>query len=96
MSTKWDGFGLVAVEYMAAGLPVMVTDVDGLRDVVGDKDALFLYRDDKELGKKITRLVEDKNYYKERKEYSERRCELFTIEKMNGEYMKVYTDLMNQ
>lgn len=90
LSTKWDGFGLVAVEYMAAGLPVIVSDVDGLRDVVGDKDALFHYGDEKDLGKKISRLVEDEDYYKEKKNYSENRCKLFSVDKMNEEYMKVY------
>jgi len=31
----WEGFGLAAVEGMNAGLPVVASDVSGLRDVVG-------------------------------------------------------------
>lgn len=33
--SRWEGFGLVAVEAMSAGLPVLAADVPGLREVVG-------------------------------------------------------------
>ena len=37
MPSRWEGFGLAAVEAMAAGLPVIASDVAGLREVVVDK-----------------------------------------------------------
>jgi len=36
MPSHWEGFGLAAAEAMAAGLPVVATDVPGLREVVAD------------------------------------------------------------
>lgn len=32
----WEGFGLTAVEGMSTGLPLVISDVPGLKDVVGD------------------------------------------------------------
>lgn len=36
MPSRWEGFGLAAAEAMAAGLPVVASDCDGLREVVED------------------------------------------------------------
>lgn len=35
MSSYWEGFGLAVVEAMACGLPVVVSDVPGVREIVG-------------------------------------------------------------
>ena len=40
MPSKWEGFGLAAVEAMNARLPCVVSDVDGLREVVTDACAV--------------------------------------------------------
>jgi len=36
--SRWEGFGLAAVEGLAAGVPVVAADVDGLREVIGDNE----------------------------------------------------------
>lgn len=41
--SQWEGFGLVAAEGMSTGLPVVVSQVDGLTEVVGpENDAVTL------------------------------------------------------
>ena len=94
LSTKWEGFGLVAAEYMAAGLPVLVTNVEGLREVAGDRDSIFEYQDYNDLGEKITRLATDAGYYNEKKEHSSRQAKLFSAETMNKSYLKQYQDIL--
>lgn len=42
ISSRWEGFGLVAVEALSTGLPLVASDVPGLRDVVADCDATVL------------------------------------------------------
>ncbi|MBD5356206.1 MAG: glycosyltransferase [Bacteroides sp.] len=93
LSTKWDGFGLVAVEYMAAGLPVLVTDVPGLREVVGDSDSLFPYQDYLQLEKKIKEIITNDEKYHEKKIYSLLRCKNFSVKKMTDGYKKLYESL---
>lgn len=96
LSTKWEGFGLVAAEYMAAGLPVLVTDVEGLREVAGDKDALFGYQDAKTLSEKITRLATEPDYYQEKKKHSLKQAELFSSVIMNEKYISQYLDTIKK
>ncbi|MBS9392148.1 MAG: glycosyltransferase family 4 protein [Dolichospermum sp. LBC05a] len=40
MTSLWEGFGLAIVEGMAAGLPVVVSDVPGVREVVTSESKL--------------------------------------------------------
>jgi len=43
MPSRWEGFGLSAAEAMAAGLPVVATDIKGLREVVvADETGLLI------------------------------------------------------
>ena len=95
LSTNWDGFGLVAVEYMAAGLPVLASDVDGLRDVIGNKDCLFPVGDYRTLAQKITGLLTDNEAYSAMKAYCHSRADVFSVGKMNREYLHLYKHLID-
>jgi glycosyltransferase involved in cell wall biosynthesis len=57
--SRWEGFGLVAVEAMAAGVPVVASAVGGLVDVVGDAGILVPPEDPQALGAALQRLHED-------------------------------------
>lgn len=93
LSTHWDGFGLVAAEYMAAGIPVLASNVEGLRDVVGNKELLFNVGDYDTLSKKITRLLSDNNDYQKYLDFCTNQVENFSDEKMGREYLDLYHQL---
>lgn len=90
MSSHWEGFGLAAVEGMAAGKPVVASDVPGLAEVVGGAGVLFPKGDEKALAQEILRLVEDKAHYAKTAEACSRRAEDFDIRKMCEAYLKIY------
>ncbi|MGZ7210395.1 MAG: glycosyltransferase family 4 protein [Methanobacterium sp.] len=57
-------------EYMSMGMPVISTDVMGTKEVIKDSYNGILVKDDGELVSAITKISEDKDFYKKLKEKS--------------------------
>jgi glycosyltransferase involved in cell wall biosynthesis len=95
LSSHWEGFGLAAVEGMAAGKPVIVSDVDGLKQVVDGYGVLFPHGDDLALAKEIQHLAEDKEYADMVAKRCQQRAAEFDISVMAEKYNQVYLELMN-
>lgn len=93
-SSHWEGFGLVAVEAMAAGKPIIASDVVGLRDIVSGYGLLFEKGNENQLAKEIETL-EDEKYYKEIADKCAERAEDFHITKMIKNNIAVYQQVMN-
>lgn len=92
-SSNWEGFGLTAVEIMAAGKPVIASDVDGLKQVVEGAGIVFGRGDVDELAEKITQLLEDKEYYETIAEACKQRAKVYDISVMTSKYKSVYYGL---
>lgn len=56
LSTNFEGLPISVLEFMAAGKPIIGSDVDGLRELVGHKSLLFPIGDECALAKCIERL----------------------------------------
>lgn len=82
-SSRWEGFGLTAVEFMAAGKPVLGSDVAGLRDVIGDKYRIFKVGDHKQLARMIDATLE--NPRPNTTDFSR-----YDIERMASDYISLY------
>lgn len=93
-SSHWEGFGLAAVEGMAAEKPVIASDVEGLAQVVEGAGVLFPLGDDKKLADIIKQLMEDKTYYQQVAAKCWKRAQMFDIQKMVDAYNEVYMGLM--
>jgi len=85
LSSKWEGFGLAAVEAAAAGLPVVASNVEGLNDVVNTIGGqLFESYNEKELAKQIIIAFKRKNKVFDVSKY--------TIETTVKKYLKIYNE----
>ena len=93
-SSHWEGFGLAAVEGMAAGKPVIASDVEGLAQVVEGAGILFPLGDNKKLADIIKQLIEDQTYYQQVAARCWERAQMFDIQKMVDAYNEVYMGLM--
>lgn len=58
LSSNWEGFGLVVVEAAAAGLPIVASDIVGLREVVNDVNGLLFEQGNEfDLSEKIMQVT---------------------------------------
>lgn len=89
-SSHIEGFGLAAVEGMAAGKPVVASNVDGLREVVEGFGLTFPHGDEKTLASIIQKLSNDNEYYKSISDRCFERAQMFDIKKMANSYNKEY------
>ena len=94
MSSHWEGFGLAAVEGMAAGKPVVATDVPGLAEVVKGAGILFPHEDEKTLAFVLRQLMEDKTYYQQIVNQCMLRVSQYDIRKTVGAYLEIYKKLV--
>ena len=95
MASHWEGFGLAAVEGMAAGKPVIATDVPGLSEVVRGAGVLFNHGDVTALADAILKIGESPNFSKEVAGKCQQRAKEYDISKMVNGYLKVYEEIYN-
>lgn len=96
MSSHWEGFGLAAVEAMAAKRPVIASNVPGLSKIVQNAGILFAKGDYKSLAKEINKLYEDKAYYRIISEKCYLRALDFDINIMVDNYYNLYMNAYEQ
>lgn len=91
-----EGFGMVVTEAMASGLPVIISENVGARDLVTDGEEGFIIpiRNARAIGNAIRYLYEDEGRRKEMGKKARNRIEDYTWERYQDALMKVYKDLM--
>ena len=93
-SSCWEGFGLTAVEFMAAGKPIVASRVPGLEQVVEGAGLLFEKGSETELAAIINRLLSNKEEYDRVSERCKLRASKYDIREMSEAYIDVYKTLI--
>lgn len=97
MPSHWEGFGLTAAEAMAAGTPVVGTDVPGLREVVeeGATGSLVPVEDANALAERLLHLLQNDS---ERQKLGlaglDRVRRLFNVDVIGGRWLDAYASLL--
>jgi N-acetyl-alpha-D-glucosaminyl L-malate synthase BshA len=92
LPSKEEGFGLALLEAMAAGVPVVATNVGGIGEIVEDGQSGILVEKDnqKQLAEAIDRVLADGELAKTLVENGLEKAKEFTWEKMGGEIDGLY------
>lgn len=99
LTTDWEGFPRSILEAMRAGLPVVASDVGGVREAVADGETGFLVPrgDAGTLRERLARLLADPVLRRRMGEAGRRRYEAsFTFEHMFRKTLAVYEEVLRE
>jgi glycosyltransferase involved in cell wall biosynthesis len=88
----WEGFGGALIEAMAAGLPIVASDIPPHREVIGDAGILAAPENTDELSRVLKMLIDNPSLREEFGQKAKKRANIFSIEKT----VKAYEDLFEE
>tara|TARA_B100000575_G_scaffold117647_1_gene93677 strand:+ start:986 stop:2059 length:1074 start_codon:yes stop_codon:yes gene_type:complete len=94
--SKWEGFGLAAVEAMHSSLPIIASNVDGLKEVVSNEKACSLLinpNDIEDIAIKLEKLIISRKLREKLGINAYHNSLNYSIEKMFEKYISVYKRL---
>ncbi len=98
MPSRFEGFGLTAIEAMASGVPVIASRIDGLKEVIGidgENGLLCNSEDGEDLAVKIEMLMSDVALQKKIVSNAEKRVhQLFSVQQHDQKWQTAYTTFM--
>jgi 1,2-diacylglycerol 3-alpha-glucosyltransferase len=83
--------GLVTIEAMAAGLPVVAVDGSGTRDIVDNgKQGILVNNDDEALAAAIHKVLSDPHQMKRFSNYALKKAKMFDVNELGKQMVSVY------
>ncbi|MFA6171738.1 MAG: glycosyltransferase family 4 protein [Patescibacteria group bacterium] len=98
LPSVWEGLGIAVIEAGLSGLPVIASDIDGLREIITDSNqgCLFKPGDANDLKEKLEYLIGNADERKRLGCGLQRNLrEKFSIKKIAGEYEELYRKILN-
>lgn len=92
LPSKWEGFGLVLIEYMACDKPIIATNVGGIKDIIQNEEngLLIEIENEKQLQEAIRKYISDKVVMKynimANKDYKEK----YEIGKLISKHIEIF------
>ncbi len=97
MPSRWEGFGLAAVEAMNASLPLVVSDVPGLREIVNGSPPCALLVDPgspEAIAAGLRRLLENPELRLRFGKNAFEQAQKFSVDRMVESYISLYEQLV--
>ena len=99
--SRVEGFGLIAIEGMSTGLPVIASNLDGINEVVSNSvDSCFLVKNSNDIGEWVNTIKSCINALEKDLVYisqeSYQHSQKFSLEKMTKSYVDLYSQVLNK
>lgn len=92
----WEGFGIAVAEAMAAGLPVVASDIPPLREVLGDAGIFVPSGNAVELREALKRFIDNVSLRESYSRNAKERAEIFSIENYIKSFEHLCEELLQQ
>ncbi len=90
LSSHYEGLSLSSIEGLASGIPVIASDVPGLREIVGGAGLLFQEENSHQLVQKIQNVCEDQELRAQVAAHCQQHAALYDVTKMANQYLLTY------
>lgn len=93
--SKWEGFGIACLEAMAHSIPVIASDLPGLKEVVGKAGELLPYGDETIWVNKLNQILDNPKQLEPFKKLSHKQSQKFLLEKHIDGLLTIYNSAAN-